>query len=205
MRSAASGITRSLCAPRLPEIRFVLAAMGPMPSAAQREAAARLENVVLEEYGAPARMDAGRGRKSGFEPALADAAGAPLSAPTCCTSTAMRTRATTSGLPVLAVAHSDVLSWWRAVHGEAAPPRVGAVPAGGRRRPARGRPCRRANRRRARRSGARNTGSTAAPCRHCERDRYRVLRAAAEARRDHGGRKAVGRGEKSRAARRSRR
>ncbi len=30
-----------------------------------------------------------------------------------------------TGLPTLAVAHSDVLSWWRAVHGEAAPRRSG--------------------------------------------------------------------------------
>ena len=41
----------ALCA-ALPEIRFVLAVMGPMPSAAQRDAAGRLDNVVLEEYAA---------------------------------------------------------------------------------------------------------------------------------------------------------
>src|ERR1051325_10358752 len=40
----------SVCA-GLPDLRFVLAVMGPLPSAAQREAAGRLGNVVLEGYG----------------------------------------------------------------------------------------------------------------------------------------------------------
>jgi len=35
----------ALCA-ALPQTRFVLAVMGPMPSAAQRDAAGRLENIV---------------------------------------------------------------------------------------------------------------------------------------------------------------
>jgi hypothetical protein len=38
----------TLCA-ALPEFRFVLAVMGPAASAAQRAAAGRLGNVVLEE------------------------------------------------------------------------------------------------------------------------------------------------------------
>jgi glycosyltransferase involved in cell wall biosynthesis len=108
-----------LCA-ALPETRFVLAVMGPMPSAAQREAAGRLDNVVLEEYGhrlewmqgAAGHLDASRhwltllARRyradllhvNGYAHARSD-----------------------TGLPTLAVAHSDVLSWWRAVHGRAAP------------------------------------------------------------------------------------
>src|SRR5205085_4994210 len=40
----------SLCAAS-PEYRFVLAVMGPLPSPAQRAAAGRLGNVILEEYG----------------------------------------------------------------------------------------------------------------------------------------------------------
>jgi glycogen synthase len=109
----------SLCG-ALPEVRFVLAVMGPLPSAAQRSAADRLGNVVLEEYGhrlewmqgaaqhlGPSRhwlamlarrYDADLMHINGYAHAVNDA-----------------------GLPTIVVAHSDVLSWWQAVHGEAAP------------------------------------------------------------------------------------
>jgi glycogen synthase len=109
----------SLCA-ALPEMRFVLAVMGPLPSPAQRAAASRLGNVILEEYGhrlewmqgaaehlGPSRHwlailarrhDADLLHVNGYAHAVNDA-----------------------GLPTIVVAHSDVLSWWRAVHGEAAP------------------------------------------------------------------------------------
>jgi glycogen synthase len=109
----------ALCA-ALPEIRFVLAVMGPMPSASQREAAGRLGNVVLEEYGH--RLEWMQG-----------AAGNLDSSRHWLTLLARRYRAdllhvngyaharNETGLPTLAVAHSDVLSWWRAVHREAAP------------------------------------------------------------------------------------
>lgn len=108
-----------LCA-ALPEIRFVLAVMGPMPSAAQREAAAGLENIVLEEYGHRLEwMQGAAGRLAPsrhwltllarrYRPDLLHVNGY-----------AHARNAT--GLPTLAVAHSDVLSWWRAVHGVAAP------------------------------------------------------------------------------------
>jgi len=104
----------------LPEIRFVLAVMGPMPSAAQREAAGRLDNVVLEEYGH--RLEWMQG-----------AAGHLDTSRHWLTLLARRYRAdllhvngyaharNDTGLPTLAVAHSDVLSWWRAVHGQPAP------------------------------------------------------------------------------------
>ena len=142
----------ALCA-ALPEIRFVLAVMGPMPSAAQRDAAGRLDNVVLEEYGH--RLEWMQG-----------AAGNLDSSRHWLTLLARRYRAdllhvngyaharNETGLPTLAVAHSDVLSWWqrRAPRGGAA--RVGAVPARSHRRAARRRPGRGADRRRARRSGA---------------------------------------------------
>jgi glycosyltransferase involved in cell wall biosynthesis len=109
----------SLCA-ALPQIRFVLAVMGPMPSAAQREAAGRLENVVLEEYGH--RLEWMQGAAAHLAPSRHWLA-----------LLARRYRAdllhvngyaharSGTGLPTLAVAHSDVLSWWRAVHGAAAP------------------------------------------------------------------------------------
>jgi glycogen(starch) synthase len=110
----------ALCAARS-ETRFVLAVMGPMPSAAQRDAAACLDNVVLEEYGH--RLEWMQG-----------AAGHLDSSRHWLTLLARRYRAdllhvngyaharNETGLPTVAVAHSDVLSWWRAVHGDAAPP-----------------------------------------------------------------------------------
>src|SRR5215204_4390577 len=108
-----------LCA-ALPDIRFVLAVMGPLPSPAQRAAAGALGNLILEEYGhklegmegaaahlAPSRhwlgtlarrYDADLLHVNGYAHAVNDA-----------------------GRPVVTVAHSDVLSWWQAVHGEPAP------------------------------------------------------------------------------------
>lgn len=113
----------SLCA-ALPEIRFVLAVMGPMPSPAQRDAAGRLDNVVLEEYGHRLEW-------------MQSAAGNLDSSRHWLTLLTRRYRAdllhvngyaharNETGLPTLAVAHSDVLSWWRAVHAEAVPPEWG--------------------------------------------------------------------------------
>ena len=194
----------ALCA-ALPEIRFVLAVMGPMPSAAQRDAAGRLDNVVLEEYGH--RLEWMQG-----------AAGNLDSSRHWLTLLARRYRAdllhvngyaharNQTGLPTLAVAHSDVLSWWRAVHGEAAPReweplsarscrRACAPPTGSWRLPP---PC----------STIWRTITDSTPAAGTcdpERHRYRLLCAAAKARRDHGGRQIVGRGEEPRSARRSRR
>ena len=73
----------ALCA-ALPEIRFVLAVMGPMPSAAQRDAAGRLDNVVLEEYGHRLEWMQGAAGNLAFEPTLADPAGAARIGPICC-------------------------------------------------------------------------------------------------------------------------
>jgi glycosyltransferase involved in cell wall biosynthesis len=111
--------TLALCA-ALPEFRFVVAVMGPAPSPAQRTAISRLDNAMLEEAphqlewmaGAAADLTASRqwltslARRhgaglihvNGYAPARLDA-----------------------DCPILAVAHSDVLSWWQAVHGETAP------------------------------------------------------------------------------------
>jgi len=109
----------ALCA-ALPEIRFVLAVMGPMPSAAQRDAAGRLDNLVLEEYGH--RLEWMQGAAGNLEASRH-----------WLTLLARRYRAdllhvngyaharNETGLPTLAVAHSDVLSWWHHVHREAAP------------------------------------------------------------------------------------
>jgi glycogen(starch) synthase len=110
----------SLCA-ALPHYRFVLAVMGPAPSPAQQAAALALPNMVLEERGfrlewmAGAEFDLAAGRD--WLAALAQRYGAALFH---CNGYAHAT--STPGCPVLVVAHSDVLSWWHAVHGEPAPP-----------------------------------------------------------------------------------
>lgn len=110
----------SLCA-ALPQYRFVLAVMGPPPGSVQRQAASRLPNVMLKERGfrlewmAGAETDLSASRK--WLGMLARRYGAALIH---CNGYAHA--ANQAGCPVLAVAHSDVLSWWEAVHGEAAPP-----------------------------------------------------------------------------------
>lgn len=113
----------TLCA-TLPEFRFVLAVMGPAASAAQRTAAARLGNVALEE--APYRLEWMEGAASDLSAgrqwlaALVRRYGADLIH----VNGYAHARIATDR-PVLVVAHSDVLSWWQAVHGEAAPPEWG--------------------------------------------------------------------------------
>jgi glycogen(starch) synthase len=109
----------SLCA-ALPEMRFVLAVIGPLPSPAQRAAASRLGNVILEEYGH--RLEWMQGAAKHLGPSrhwlamLARRHGADL-----LHVNGYAHAVNDAGLPTVAVAHSDVLSWWRAVHGEAAP------------------------------------------------------------------------------------
>ena len=104
----------------LPQFRFVLAVMGPEPGPAQRAAAKRLANVVLEAT--PYRLEWREGAAADLGPsrqwlaALARRYAADLIhingyAHACLP----------ADCPVLAVAHSDVLSWWQAVHGEPAP------------------------------------------------------------------------------------
>jgi glycogen synthase len=110
----------SLCA-ALPQYRFVLAVMGRPPSGSQRAAVLALRNVVLEQRdyhlewmkGAAADLPASRR----WIRELARRYGAGLMH---CNGYAHGR--TDAHCPVLAVAHSDVLSWWSAVHGEPAPP-----------------------------------------------------------------------------------
>ena len=110
----------SLCA-ALPQYRFVLAVMGPAPSPPQREAAAALPNVMMEERGY--RLEWMGGAAADLAPSrqwlesLARRYGATLMH---CNGFAHAHNA--SGCPVIAVAHSDVLSWCAAVRDEGAPP-----------------------------------------------------------------------------------
>ena len=143
----------ALCA-ALPEIRFVLAVMGPMPSAAQRDAAGRLDNVVLEEYGHRLEWMQGAAGNLDVEPTLADPAGAALSG-----RSAACERLRACPQPDRA-ANSRGSPFRRAVVVARGAPRGGAAPSGDRYRRevvaglARRRPGRGAYRRRARRSGA---------------------------------------------------
>jgi len=113
-----------LCA-ALPEIRFVVAVLGPPPQPAQRVAAERLANLALAEgrfrlewmSGGPADVAASRR----WLAALAMRHGADL-----VHVNGFAQARLDCGVPVVAVGHSDVLSWWRAVHGCAAPPEWGA-------------------------------------------------------------------------------
>src|SRR5438270_9946477 len=99
----------TLCA-ALPECRFVLALMGPAASPAQRAAAARLGNVVLEEM--PYRLEWMEGAAADLAAsrrwlaALARRHGADL-----IHVNGYAQARITADRPVLVVAHSDVLSW----------------------------------------------------------------------------------------------
>lgn len=114
--SYALGLCRSL-----PETRFVLATIGPRPDQAQRAAIRELENVTLVEsdyhleWMAEAGIDFAESRDwlidliQRHEVDVVHVNGyahARLGI----------------GCPVVVVAHSDVLSWWEAVHNSAAPP-----------------------------------------------------------------------------------
>jgi glycosyltransferase involved in cell wall biosynthesis len=109
----------ALCA-ALPDIRFVLAVMGPPPNPRQRAAAERLSNVVLEAK--PYRLEWMQGAADDLGPSrawlamLARLHGADL-----LHVNGYAHAVTKTDLPVVAVAHSDVLSWWQAVHREQAP------------------------------------------------------------------------------------
>lgn len=107
-----------LCA-ALPDFRFVLAVMGPPPGAEKRAEAARLGNVVLEQ--GPYRLEWMDGaavdlpESRAWLAALARRHDADL-----LHVNGYAHAACEIACPRLVVAHSDVVSWWRAVH--SAPP-----------------------------------------------------------------------------------
>jgi glycogen synthase len=104
----------------LPDIRFVLATLGPPPAPSQRAAAARLDNVIQEESGfrlewmAGAEADTAASRR--WLETLASRYAVDLAHVNGYAQAVLE-----GGRPVIAVAHSDVLSWWMAVHGTPAP------------------------------------------------------------------------------------
>ena len=104
----------------LPDIRFVLAVMGPPPRVEQCRAVAALPNVALEigdyrlEWMQDGPADVAPSRR--WLVRLARRHGADL-----VHVNAYAQAKLPLDRPALAVAHSDVLSWWRAVHGATAP------------------------------------------------------------------------------------
>jgi glycogen(starch) synthase len=104
-----------------PQVRFVLAVMGPPPSEAQRRAAQALENCVVEmrpyrlEWMRHAAADVAASRE--WLARLAGRHGADL-----VHVNGYGQARLDCACPVLCVAHSDVVSWWMAVHGEEPPP-----------------------------------------------------------------------------------
>jgi glycogen synthase len=110
----------SLCR-SLPDTRFILATMGPRPVQAQRAAICELDNVILEEsdyrleWMAGGDIDFAASRHwlldlmARYEVDIAHVNGYAHGQ-------------LGGGGPVVVVAHSDVLTWWEAVHKCAAPP-----------------------------------------------------------------------------------
>lgn len=99
----------------LPDIRFVLATLGPRPAAAQRAEAARLGNVTLAE--SDFRLEWMAGGAAGVATSCRWLEGlAERHAVDLVHVNGYAQAQLDSGRPVVAVAHSDVLSWWRAVH-----------------------------------------------------------------------------------------
>lgn len=114
--SYAAGLCRSL-----PEIRFVLATMGPRPRQIQRDEIQRLANVTLVEsnHSLEWMTDGGSDLEDSCAWLVdlvnrhrADIVHVNGYAHTCLD----------TDRPLLVVAHSDVLSWWHAVHKCSAPP-----------------------------------------------------------------------------------
>src|SRR4051812_1675371 len=104
-----------LCA-ALPEVRFVLASLGPLPSPEQQAAAARLKNVRLESFSCRLEW------MPDCERDLADSGAwllelARRHQPDLVHVNGFAQALLPWRLPLLLGAHSCVVSWWRAVHG----------------------------------------------------------------------------------------
>lgn len=110
------GLCRSL-----PETRIVLATMGPRPDQAQRDAIRELENVILVEsdYRLEWMADGGIDFTESRDWLVALIRRHEIDVVHVNGYAHARLGV---GCPVVVAAHSDVLSWWEAVHKSAAPP-----------------------------------------------------------------------------------
>ncbi len=108
-----------LCA-ALPDIRFVLATLGPRPRPAQQTAVSRLANVILVESDFRLEWMTGGEADIAASARWLEALASQHDVDLVHVNGYAQARAG-SDRPIVVVAHSDVLSWWRAVHGEPAP------------------------------------------------------------------------------------
>lgn len=108
-----------LCA-ALPDVRFILATLGPRPRPAQRAAASRLDNVTLVESDFRLEWMTGGQTDIAASTRWLDALALQHAVDLVHVNGYAQARLG-SDCPIGVVAHSDVLSWWKAVHGEAAP------------------------------------------------------------------------------------
>lgn len=105
----------------LPRIRFVLAVMGPAPDAAQQRALERFRNAVLEAR--PYRLEWMAGADEDLAASRHWLAGlARRYGPDLVHVNGYAHARVEFDCPIVLVAHSDVLSWWQAVHASEAPP-----------------------------------------------------------------------------------
>ena len=106
-----------LCA-ALPDIRFVVATLGPRPRPEQRAAMAGLGNVMLAESDFRLEWMTGGGADVAASRRWLDTLAERHAVDLVHINGYAQARLE-SGRPSIAVAHSDVLSWWLAVHGQA--------------------------------------------------------------------------------------
>jgi glycogen synthase len=108
----------------LPRIRFVLATMGPRPLPAQRDEIARLDNTILIESSYSLEW------MVNCSDDFADSCDRLIKFAECYDVDVIHVNGYAharlgADRPVLVVAHSDVLSWWQAVHRHSPPPEWG--------------------------------------------------------------------------------
>ena len=108
-----------LCA-ALPDIRFILATLGPRPRPAQHAAVSQLDNVILAQSDFRLEWMTGGQADITASTRWLEALAVQHAVDLVHVNGYAQARLG-SDRPIVIVAHSDVLSWWKAVHGEAAP------------------------------------------------------------------------------------
>src|ERR1700761_8913178 len=108
-----------LCA-ALPDVHFILATLGPRPKPAQRTALARLANVTLAESDFPLEWMPGGQTDIAASHRWLEALARRHAVDVVHVNGYAQAKLDYA-CPRIVVAHSDVLSWWLAVHGAEAP------------------------------------------------------------------------------------
>ncbi len=108
-----------LCA-ALPDIRFILATLGPRPRPAQHTAVSQLDNVILAQSGFRLEWMTGGQTDIRASTRWLEALAMQHAVDLVHVNGYAQARLG-SDRPIVTVAHSDVLNWWKAVRGEAPP------------------------------------------------------------------------------------